>query len=339
MNGAPPVRVAVSSSSRLLSHLGRQSPGGSWRWGDVQFVPAPVAAETGADVDAWVVYEGVEVVSTLRCPPENVFFVSGEPPSVRRDYDRRFLDQFSVLFGAREFPGRRAIRTQPMLSWHFGWDPERGTTTATYDSLRSLRWSDVPKSLVLSSVTSGKSFTVGHRRRVRLVEELQHRYGSSGEVVFRGRDSDPIDDKAEVILPARYHLAIENCREDDYWTEKLVDAFLGWSVPLYIGAPNLAGYFPSESFVDLGSLELDAALDRIASAIAAAPDDEVVEAMAAARELVLDTYNFFPAMARHVAEHRETTRRETIRIERMRRPPLVRAGGRVKRAILAGIGR
>lgn len=314
-----PLKVAVSGFEGDLRMLARQSPGGSLRWGDVQFV----ADDHAGPVDAWVVYGSIGRKVTLRCPPDDVHFISGEPTTVRPEYDGRFLDQFSLLIGAREFTGRRSIRCQPMLPWHFGWDRRTGRVSHTYDSLKMLRPSDVPKTMELSTVTSGKAFTKGHRERVELIEYLRSKIPPT---VFecRGRDSSPVDDKAEVILPARFHLAIENSRFDDYWTEKFTDPILGWSTPVYFGAPNMDHYVPPESFIDLRSLDGPECLERIEQAMARGTGPEHLDALHEARTRVLDQFNFLPAMARIVVENRSGGRVSSVRIVPERRR-LVRA--------------
>src|SRR5687768_17715451 len=49
----------------------------------------------------------------------------------------------------------------------------------------------------------------------------------------------------------RYSLAIENFSGPYYWTEKVIDCYLSWTMPLYFGCTNLADYFPAESFVQI----------------------------------------------------------------------------------------
>ena len=323
------LRVAVSGPKHLFPLLERQSPGRSWRWGKVQFVPDARANE----VDAWVIFDSIEQPTTLSCPPENVYYLSGEPESVRSRYDRRFLDQFSLLIGARGFGGRASVRTQPMIPWHFGWSHRTGEITYTYDDLRTLRYDDVVKAVDLSAVTSGKSHTSGHRDRIELLKGVASHLPTTVETRLYGRDSIPVDDKAEAILPAQFHLAIENSRFADYWTEKFADAVLGWSIPIYFGASNIANYFPPRSFIDLPSVEPLASLESIKSAITAGVSGEAIDALAEARRLVLDVWNFFPAMARIVLEHRVAARPAQVRVT-PERPSVLRAvGGRISRTL------
>jgi hypothetical protein len=53
----------------------------------------------------------------------------------------------------------------------------------------------------------------------------------------------PFDVKTDGLAPYRYSVVIENCQEQNYFTEKLVDAFLCKTVPIYRGCPNIGDYF------------------------------------------------------------------------------------------------
>ena len=46
-----------------------------------------------------------------------------------------------------------------------------------------------------------------------------------------------------------YSVIIENIREKDYFTEKIVDACLCNTVPIYWGAPNISDYFDHRGMI------------------------------------------------------------------------------------------
>ena len=60
-------------------------------------------------------------------------------------------------------------------------------------------------------------------------------------------DVNPMNDKAETLDPYQYHLTAENHVYSHHLTEKIPDAFLGYTMPFYHGCPNTADYFPRES--------------------------------------------------------------------------------------------
>ena len=64
-----------------------------------------------------------------------------------------------------------------------------------------------------------------------------------------------------------YAIVIENCIEEGYWTEKLVDSLLLKCVVFYWGAPDVHSWFLPESVIPFSSLEdLVALLDSMSTA-------------------------------------------------------------------------
>ncbi|TRC96758.1 alpha-1,3-fucosyltransferase [Mesorhizobium sp. WSM4303] len=56
--------------------------------------------------------------------------------------------------------------------------------------------------------------------------------------------------KIETIARHKFCFAMENAIEADYVTEKIYDAFLAGTVPIYLGAPNVDEFVPRNSYVD-----------------------------------------------------------------------------------------
>lgn len=57
--------------------------------------------------------------------------------------------------------------------------------------------------------------------------------------------------KRAALVGYRYAVVFENGCFPGYITEKLFDCFIAGTVPLYLGAPNVGEYVPSECYVDL----------------------------------------------------------------------------------------
>jgi hypothetical protein len=65
---------------------------------------------------------------------------------------------------------------------------------------------------------------------------------------FRGS----VDDKYKALEEYRFSLCFENEKNSPgYITEKLFDCLIAGTVPVYLGAPNIADYVPSECFIDM----------------------------------------------------------------------------------------
>ena len=80
----------------------------------------------------------------------------------------------------------------------------------------------------------------------------------------------------------------------------MADAFLGGAFLFYWGCPNLGEYFPSESFFAIDRDDPDAAAVAINTLLDNNHYQKVKPAVETARNLVLDRYNLFAELVRHV---------------------------------------
>lgn len=286
----------------------RQTPGGAGRWGDVCFGLNQLTARH----ELLVVYDDLATPIETTLPADRRVLVIPEPLDMR-PYPADYLAQFGVVVAPMLLPGYagRLIRSPVGLPWHFGIDKASRTVPAParydFEALTALPRGD--KRPVLSAVISTKMGNARHRNRVALVRALSERLGDRFQLF--GKGFREVDDKADAILPYAYHLAIENNADDNFFTEKLTDAFLGWALPIYSGCPNVTAFFPSDALVQF---DLDAAdaLDRIVAALDQPIDAARLAAIAEARRRTLEVENTFARLAGHavtLVESGKTTRR------------------------------
>jgi hypothetical protein len=98
----------------------------------------------------------------------------------------------------------------------------------------------------LSIIASKQNKIEGHKLRHRMVDWLREK---SIDADILGRAYTPIEDKVDGLAPYRYSLVIENTREDHYHTEKLIDALLCRTVPIYWGDPLVGEYFNVDGMI------------------------------------------------------------------------------------------
>lgn len=70
-----------------------------------------------------------------------------------------------------------------------------------------------------------------------------------------GRDSNPIDDKGEGLRPYAFSIAMENARENYYFSEKLIDCILTGTIPIYWGCPDIGRFFDRRGILTFDSIE------------------------------------------------------------------------------------
>jgi len=92
----------------------------------------------------------------------------------------------------------------------------------------------------------------------------------------------------------KYTLAIENYSGNDYWTEKIADAYLSYCMPIYYGCENITDYFPEKSLLQIDIENPKEAIRIIESAIDDKLWEKNIDEIKIARELVLNKYQLFP---------------------------------------------
>ena len=59
-----------------------------------------------------------------------------------------------------------------------------------------------------------------------------------------------VEKKKDILEGYRFSICYENASSNGYITEKIFDSFFAGCVPIYLGAPNILEYIPSECFID-----------------------------------------------------------------------------------------
>jgi hypothetical protein len=104
----------------------------------------------------------------------------------------------------------------------------------------------------VSLIASTKRDTEGHVLRHRMVDFVR---GQGQDVAVLGRGYAPFTDKSDGLAPYRFSVVIENIRERNYFTEKIVDAILCETVPIYWGCPNIGDFLDPAGLVQCDTAE------------------------------------------------------------------------------------
>ncbi len=101
---------------------------------------------------------------------------------------------------------------------------------------------DLGKTDDVSLIASNRRDLEGHKLRHEVAE-------STSGLALMGRGYAPFEHKHEGLAPFRFSVVIENMRAGGYFSEKLVDALLCETVPIYWGAPNVTDYFDADAMI------------------------------------------------------------------------------------------
>lgn len=244
-------------------------PGGSLNHGLVRFT----TREETADVAVILNYLKYDTRITAR---EGYIWCWHNEPIVRKPFSRGF----DRIFTHERSSDSRASTAPPVLDWWL---------KKSWDELSKCK---VPaKKARISAIASTKQLIAGHAQRHAFLEQVHNTFPSLP--IFGEGRANRLDDKWDGLAPYQYSLAIENSSTPDYWSEKIADCFLSFTVPLYFGAPNIGKYFPENSYIWLPIDQPEKALGVIEDVLESDKFESRLTAVVEARRRVLEDYSFF----------------------------------------------
>ena len=291
----------------LKSHL----PGGSLDQGDFRFT----VSEERADVVVVLNYLKYDTEITSR---SGYIWCWHNEPIVRKPFPRGF----DRILTHEDSSDPRVVKKPPVLDWwvHKSWDE--------LSKLKAPQKSDS-----VSVIASNKEMISGHQRRNAFIDVLSREFPNLP--IFGEGRAESLDDKWDGLNKYRYSVAIENTSKPDYWTEKIADCFLSYTVPIYFGATNIGDYFPSDSFIWLPINDDKEALETIRRCMSDNHWEARLPALHEARRKLLNQYSLFGQVQALIRAEAETIRHSAFEKTRVhgRR---TRQGGWVRGAGLYG---
>ena len=135
----------------------------------------------------------------------------------------------------------------------------------------------------------------GHKDRFAFINKLKGHYKDSLDWFSKGGDTF-LSDKWEGLTPYYYSIAIENSSFANYFTEKISDCFLAYTMPFYAGCQNIKDFFDERSFVQIDTKDFVKSINIIDDVINAGTWRENLSYIEESRSLVLEKYHFLAAL-------------------------------------------
>jgi hypothetical protein len=268
----------------------RQLPNGQINWGKYDFY----INQKISHCDYWVVLNSPFDKEKCECSPDRTLFVAFEPETIHRS-NVEFLNQFAaVLTTQSDTRHPYVINSHVGHQWYAGVRFPDLVPEYNYTSLRNLQITKNEEKI--SVIMSTKTMSNGHEYRLKVLEKLKKEM--PGKIDVYGKGFNEVPDKLLAIAPYKYHLAFENSYINDYWTEKLADTFIGWSLPLYWGCPNIEEYFSKASLIRLPEDNITDTVALVKKAVEMREYEKRKDDIAQARAAVLEHYNTFAVISR-----------------------------------------
>ena len=187
------------------------------------------------------------------------------------------------------------------------WMPQTWWLGVDYSTL--LKMENFKKTKNLSMIESGKRMASGHIKRNNILREIIKKYPNDIDVygkICRNRKNIkpyktilPHRKKEKGLLEYRYNLAIENGSTDYYFSEKIVDPLLCWTMPIYWGCKKIDKFLPKESYILL-DMNKKGVAEEIIKISKSDIREKNIDYIKEAREVILNKYNLWPSIERSI---------------------------------------
>lgn len=264
-------------------NLLRQTPGGKGIWDGIRFTTDEVE-----ECDALVMLNNrMKHAVHTKCPKGRIWALMQEPYAKgftdwmaegHEAFDRVYTNYLPKL-------DPKYVASQPALPWHVNRTFDELTICSMPEKTRPLSW-----------IVGNCRDLPGHMKRLAFLRTVQNE--KDLDIDLYGRAVRYIDDKWDGLAQYRYSIAAENTSWPDYWTEKIADCFLTWTVPIYHGCANLEKYFPVDSFIRIDIEKPEEAIEIIKRCLREDDWNRRLPALEEARRRVLYEYQIFPMLTK-----------------------------------------
>lgn len=267
----------------------RQTFKSSGKYGNIQFV------YDEDDADFYVIGNWSKNIEALK--GKKIIFTQQEPPTVKFP-EKKILDicclaisPFNIDHSIKQFIAPTVLQWTHDIDAVYKQQVGHVYSMANNRNLEDLIIEEPPvKNRLCSMIVSAKSFTEGHKKRLDFTKLLMDHF--KNKIDFYGFGIKEIKNKKDAINPYLYSISIENSSFNNYFTEKISDVFLGFSMPIYYGCPNINEYFPEKSLIQINIEDKDDFITKIENCINQ-PELIKPKILFDARRRVLTEYNLF----------------------------------------------
>lgn len=153
----------------------------------------------------------------------------------------KFIMQYGKMFNLVLTHSHRFASMIPNAQWY----PNHMSWISPDD------WKIYSKSKDICIIASDKQLTKAHQLRHKIIEELCPKFN----IDIFGSAKQKFEHKVDVLKEYKFSIAIENCQESGYYSEKIVDCFATGTVPIYFGDPQIGNIFNEEGILSFSSVE------------------------------------------------------------------------------------
>ncbi|WP_299048797.1 glycosyltransferase family 10 [uncultured Polaribacter sp.] len=261
--------------------LKRQTPKETFKWKDITFTEEDIE-----ECDFLVILEYPKKDFSIKVPKNNIIHICQEPPNEISKYRQFANKNVSYNFNQIKKSNVNQIKSHGALPWF---------VNKNYDFLKNIDLNDLCKEDTITWVTSNQKSSFGHKKRMEFFEKIK----DISYLRMYGKGFKYIEDKWDALSVSKYSIAFENFESEIYWTEKITDCFLSFTMPIYFGCSTISDFFPKDSFIQLDPKDKHLNL-FFKEIVESNKYEKNLDAIIESRNLILEEYQLFPFISNQI---------------------------------------
>jgi hypothetical protein len=222
------------------------------------------------------------------------------------NYDRNLHFYCSKIFcqSSKMFNCYKGIVEKPVhmfYSHHTVCNSEYFTTFNSFENRKKL----CMFVSAISAPNNSKWESHNYEKRHSLVKKMLNSdldfdlYGRGWNIADQRYKGEP-NNKHEILRNYEYSIAIENCCEHNYASEKIFDCFINNTVPIYYGCTNIDKLYENGSYETINIDKIDV-IQQIKDIIKK-PNTEYKQCLLKSKNKYFNDYNVFNLIEKHINE-------------------------------------
>lgn len=173
--------------------------------------------------------------------------------------------------------------------YHNLWLP---SITLNYQQLLK---TDFSKKKVMSGIISSSDRFEGHIDRLNFLAHLDtlpfYDHFGKGNLAFLKSYKGYLSNKEDGLIPYKYHFNAENNYENNYFTEKIIDAILCECLCFYSGCPNIEKFISPDAYIKIDIKKPEEAIEIIKKSIENDEYEKRIDSIKKEKERLLNELN------------------------------------------------
>lgn len=191
---------------------------------------------------------------------DKIVLIHGCEPEIINNITEQIITYHNYFDRIYSYDDRVILNCKNSEKFEFGscWINTDKNLNLCYHKKNYYNTYNTKKKFKLSFIKTDKNELPGHKFRNNIIDILNK--PRNFELYY----PNFLENKIPLFYDSSFHISIENSQYKNYFTEKIIDCFMSYTIPIYWGCPNIGDFFNMDGILFFNNeLELIKILDNL----------------------------------------------------------------------------